>query len=728
MMTNPIKSLSMAKYERMLPRIFPGASLMELQELEGKAVWRVGDKPDAAVGPDDGTWADIGHRIERRDAGDNRSVFRRVLMSRDHGAIGRLVVAFDTQSSVPLMTAQDALRRAFGDAALLLQEEIDLQAECDQLAVELTERYEELNLVYDTKDEVEYLEEGQEALVTLVHNCADYLNVGLAALVCRDQKLALHADNGSARLADVPAIMELLSSTVYDGVEARLNAVIINESHDEERQRLFGGRRENLLAHPIVDDYGNVIGLIAVASARPNHHFSNGDRNLLEVMCKKASRIIHTHHDSLTGLMNRSGFETALVSAISSVRQSMQQYCLLQIDIDQLHTVNDLMGHQEGDNVIRRVSRILKETLRETDQVARLGADEFAVLLPNCTIDQGQTVAENLSRAISELKCISADRQLDVTVSIGVAAVNPDCDGIVSVMASAEIACTAAKEGGRNRIEIFADDNTDLIRRSEEIEWISRLQKAIRDDQFILFCQPVLAVDEKNHPPHYEILVRLKDGDKILSPAAFIPAAERYQLMPQIDRWIVSDALKRIEKEWAMIESAGAVFCINLSGQSLTNPGFFAFLNDELERCGVPNRNICFEITETAAIANVDEATTLITAMRELGCRFALDDFGAGLSSFGYLKTLPVDYLKIDGSFVLELTSDDVSRAMVESISHIAKTMGLTTIAEFVCDAETVAILEGLGIDYLQGYHIGKPMALADMMHRLREDVALASA
>ena len=724
---NPIKSLSLAKYERLLPRIFPGAARIELTGIDGRAIWRIGIETEAAAAPDDGTWADVGHRVERRDA-DAHSYFRRVLMSRENGVVGHLVVAFDTRASVPMLTAQDALRRAFGDAALVLQEEIDLQVECDQLATELTERYEELNLVYDTKDEVEYLEEGQEALVTLVNNCADYLNVGLAALICRDQNLTLHADNGSARIADTPEIMELLSTSVYDSVEARVNALIINESHDEERTRLFGGRRENLLAHPIIDSYGNVIGIVAVASSKQNHHFSNGDRNLLEVICKKASRIIHTHHDSLTGLMNRNGFETALVSAISNARQTMQQYCLLQVDIDQLHIVNDLMGHQEGDNVIRRVSRILKDTLRETDQVARLGADEFAVLLPNCTTEQGQTVAENLSKAIGELKVIGADRQLDITVSIGIATVGPTTEGIVRVMASAEIACKAAKEGGRNRIEIFAEDNTDLIRRSEEIEWISRLQQAIREDKFILFCQPVLAVDEQNNPPHYEILVRLRDGDQILSPAAFIPAAERYQLMPQIDRWIVADALRRIEKEWSAIQSSGAVFCLNLSGQSLTNPGFFAYLSDELERCSVPNRNICFEITETAAIANIDEATSLMATLRELGCRFALDDFGAGLSSFGYLKTLPVDYLKIDGSFVLELTSDAVSRSMVEAISNIAQTMDLTTIAEFVCDDDTVKILEDFGVDYLQGYHIGKPMALADMMQQLREDVALASA
>ena len=726
MANNPLRSLSLAKYERLLPRMFPGATRIELLGIDGRPVFGIGK--DIAVASDDGTWADVGHRIERHDAGNCHSYFRRVLVSRENGVVGHLIVAFDTRGSVPLLTAQDALRRAFGDAALFLQEEIDLQCECDQLATELTERYEELNLVYDTKDEVEYLEEGQEALVTLVNNCADYLNVGLAALVCRDQKISLHADNGNARLGGAPEIMELLSTSVYDCIEARVNALIINESHDEERQRLFGGRKENLLAHPIIDSYGTVIGLIAVASAKANHHFSNGDRNLLEVMCKKAARIIHTHHDSLTGLMNRNGFETALVAAISNARQTMQQYCLLQVDIDQLHIVNDLMGHQEGDNVIRRVSRILKDTLRESDQVARLGADEFAVLLPNCTTDQAQTVAENLSKAISELKVISTDRQLDITVSIGIASVGPTSDGIVRVMASAEIACKAAKEAGRNRIEIFAEDNTDLIRRSEEIEWISRLQQAIREDKFILFCQPVLAVDEKTNPPHYEILVRLRDGDQILSPAAFIPAAERYQLMPQIDRWIVADALRRIEKEWAMIESSGAVFCINLSGQSLTNTGFFAFLNEELERCSVPNNNICFEITETAAIANVDEATALMATLRELGCRFALDDFGAGLSSFGYLKTLPVDYLKIDGSFVLELTSDAVSRSMVEAISNIAKTMDLTTIAEFVCDEETVRILEELGIDYLQGYHVGKPTALADMMQQLREDVALASA
>ncbi|MDH3547476.1 MAG: EAL domain-containing protein [Gammaproteobacteria bacterium] len=446
-------------------------------------------------------------------------------------------------------------------------------------------------------------------------------------------------------------------------------------------------------------------------------------------MAKKASRIIHTHHDSLTGLMNRSGFESSLIAALASTRSKSLQHCLLHIDMDQLHVVNDLMGFQEGDSLIRRVAKTLRSILRDSDFLARLGGDEFGVLLANCDLNQAHAIADKIRGAIRQLTVVSASRQLDVTASIGIASIDRESDGLVAVMASAEIACKSAKELGKDSVQVFQQDNTSLVRRSEEIEWIGRVQQALRDDRFILYSQPVMPIRDKEDPAHFEVLVRmLDDQGGILAPGTFLPAAERYQLMPLLDRWVIRNALKVLASSWNSIAPSDAVFCINLSGQSLTNTGFLAFVADEFEQSGIAPNRICFEITETAAISNIDEATTFIDELQKIGCRFALDDFGAGLSSFGYLKVLPVDYLKVDGSFVREVTRDVVSHSMVSAICQIGRTMGLSIIAEYVGDQETVDTLRDIGVDYLQGFFIGKPEPLHDTLDRLQGEASVASA
>ncbi|MCP4301339.1 MAG: EAL domain-containing protein, partial [Gammaproteobacteria bacterium] len=579
------------------------------------------------------------------------------------------------------------------------------------------------------KDQVEYFEEGQEALVRLVHNCADYLDVGLAALICRERSINLHSVNSTESPSDIDNILKLLRTTVYDRIESQVQSVILNNPADADRERLIAGRSENLLAFPVVDDHGKAIGMIAVIARHDDHVFSNGDRNLLEVMGKKASRIIHTHHDSLTGLINRGGFESTLITSLASTHNQNLEHVLLHINIDQLHVINDLMGYQEGDVLIRRTAKTLKDVLRDTDIVSRLGGGEFGVLLPNCDIRQGYAVAEKIRGAIRELTVVSAQRTLDVTACIGIAQVNRESEGIVGVMAAAEIACKAAKDEGKDRIEAFEEDNTTLVRRSEEIEWIGRVQEALREDQFVLYCQPVLPLLDTSRAAHFEILIRLRDyNGEILAPIAFLPAAERYQLMPMVDRWVVHHSLKALRTCWKTIAAGSPVFCINLSGQSFSNPGFQAFIMDEIRATNVPPQNICFEVTETVAISHIDDAVNFMTALRKFGCSFSLDDFGAGLSSFGYLKVLPVDYLKIDGSFVREVSTDEISRSMVDAICQIGKTMHLSIVAEFVADEETKNILRGIGVDYAQGFGIGKPVPLNDILDSLEHEASAASA
>ena len=724
-----LNSLSMAKYERFLPRLFPGCAKIEVRKRQGDLFWSwspaAGDEKTSNEEQVDNpvvAWAEFGTGIEQRKLPDGHRQFRTAISLKGYGSVAWLIATYDTRHSISMGVAPEPMRRAFADARIFLQEEIELQSECNQLAAELTERYEELNLVYSTKDQVEYFEEGQEALSRLVHNCTDYLDVGLSALICRERGMMIHNISGTEAPPDIEELLELLETTVYDRVESQVQSVVLNETSDDERERIFKGRTENLLAYPIDDDHGTAIGLLAVVARHDMHVFSNGDRNLLEVMAKKASRIIHTHHDSLTGLVNRGGFESSLISSLGSTQSNNLQHVLLHINIDQLHVINDLMGYQEGDALIRRVAKALRVVLRDTDVVSRLGGGEFGVLLLNCDVRQGLSVAEKIRSKIGDLSVVSATRTLDVSACIGISQVNRDTEGIVSVMAAAEIACKAAKDSGRDRIEVFARDNTTLVRRSEEIEWIGRVQEALRKDLFVLYCQPVMPIDADSGAPHFEVLIRMLDKDgEVLTPAAFMPAAERYQLMPAIDRWVIHHALKAIAACWSSISADDPVFCINLSGQSFANPGFQPYIADELRDSGIPAKNICFEVTETAAIANIDEAVAFMAAMKTFGCRFSLDDFGAGLSSFGYLKVLPVDYLKIDGSFVREIVKDEISHSMVEAICQIGKTMDLIMVAEFVGDDETVEALRDIGVDYVQGFHIGTPEPIEYILDSLEK-------
>jgi len=735
MSLNVLKSMPLKKYERLLPRVFPGVARLEIRDRQGNELWfwcpatEDSDQDDEQDHNPVVAWSKFGAGIERRQLPSGRLQVRAPLATKEFGPIAWLAAAYDTQESTPMASAPEPLRRAFADAKVFLQEDMELQSECNQLAAELTERYEELNLVYSTKDQVEYFEEGQEALLRLVHNCADYLDVGIAALICRDRGISIHNVNGTEAPPEAEHLLELFATKVYDRVESQVQSLILNDESDTERARLLDSRSENLLAYPVLDDHGAAIGILAVAARHDMHIFSNGDRNLLEVMAKKASRIIHTHHDSLTGLMNRSGFESMLIASLASTQSKNLQHVLLHINIDQLHVVNDLMGFQEGDMLIRRVANALKTTLRDTDILSRLGGGEFSVLLPNCDMRQGYAVAEKIGRAIRELTVVSAQRTLDVSACIGIAIVNRDAEGIVGVMAAAEIACKAAKDNGRDRIEVFEEDNTTLVRRSEEIEWIGRVQEALRDDQFVLYCQPVMPLLDAAEAPHFEILIRLLDANgDIIAPVAFLPAAERYQLMPLVDRWVIHNSLKVLGDCWKTIAAEDPVFCINLSGQSFANPGFQSFIIDEIRESGVPPKNVCFEVTETVAISHIDDAVTFMTALKKFGCSFSLDDFGAGLSSFGYLKVLPVDYLKIDGSFVREITTDEISHSMVDAISRIGKTMGLAIIAEFVEDDETQTLLRAIGVDYAQGYGVGRPAPLDDILRDLNHEASAESA
>jgi diguanylate cyclase (GGDEF)-like protein/PAS domain S-box-containing protein len=421
-------------------------------------------------------------------------------------------------------------------------------------------------------------------------------------------------------------------------------------------------------------------------------------------------------HDLLTGLPNRREFERQMQRMLDEDCGDGRRHVLCYIDLDQFKVVNDTSGHSAGDELLRQVAALLQAQVRESDVLARLGGDEFGIIFRSCTLERAMCIAEELLTRVRDYRFLWEGYRFEIGASIGIVAISAQNRNMADVLSAADIACYAAKEAGRNRLHVYEPDDSELKRRHGELHWVSRLRRAMDEDRLVLYGQRIVAT-RPDAPPllHFEILVRLLDEEgRIAPPMAFIPAAERYQLMPALDRWVLRAAMKAL----APLATSGIEWmcALNLSGQSLGDDRFLAVVNELLDGAGIPGERLCFEITETAAIANLRSAVRFLNQIKARGCRFALDDFGSGLSSFAYLKNLPVDYLKIDGSFVKDLASDPIDRAMVAAIHQIGKVMGIQTIGECVEDDEILGILGGIGVDYAQGYGIERPRPLAELL------------
>ena len=450
-------------------------------------------------------------------------------------------------------------------------------------------------------------------------------------------------------------------------------------------------------AAPIRDGEGAVMGAVLVFQDVTESH------ELSRQLSYQAN------HDVLTGLANRHQFEQVIDRALRSARARESTYAMCHIDLDQFKVINDTCGYDLGDQVVAQIGTLLKDKIRWRDTLARIGGDEYGVLLEGCSLDEAMRMAEQLRQVINSHRYFWQDRNLRFSCSIGVVPITAENESVAAILAAADSACAAAKEQGRNRVHSFAENDIELMRRRREMQWASRIHSALEEGRFELYRMPILALQKPETGSHFEMLLRLRDEEgRIVSPGSFIAAAERYGITPNIDRWVVESTLRWLVSDHDERENLD-VCAINLSGQSLGDDKFLGFVVEQLEFCGINPERICFEITETAAIANLEHANKFIAALREQGCKFSLDDFGSGLSSFGYLKQFPVDYLKIDGSFVRNILHDPIDRAMVRSINEIGQLTGKKTIAEYAENAEIINLLRGMGVDYAQGYGVAQP-------------------
>ncbi|WP_018873696.1 EAL domain-containing protein [Thioalkalivibrio sp. ALJ16] len=426
-------------------------------------------------------------------------------------------------------------------------------------------------------------------------------------------------------------------------------------------------------------------------------------------------------HDDLTGLCNRREFEHRLEAALDNLEPGQTPHAVFYMDLDQFKIINDTCGHQAGDELLRELSERLRHQIREDDTLARLGGDEFGLLLRHCPLERARTIAGNILETVRDLRFAWEGRRFDVGVSIGLVPVAPPVPTLPEVLSQADSACYAAKEAGRNRIYVWQPSDLGLRRRRGEMEWVGRIRAALEEERFTLFGQAV-------HPlantamdlAHVEVLMRLRDEDgRLVPPGTFIPAAERYHLMPDIDRHVIDATFALLARHRATHgerPQGEPAVAINLSGQSLAQESMLEFVVDRLQHYAIPPHNIVFEITETAAISHHERAQSLIRALRYMGCRFSLDDFGSGLSSFGYLKNLPVDFIKIDGSFVRDIAHNAVDTAMVTAIHRVGHVLGLRTIAECVESEATMERLREIGLDFVQGFFLSEPTPLEQLL------------
>ena len=445
----------------------------------------------------------------------------------------------------------------------------------------------------------------------------------------------------------------------------------------------------------------------------------SGDRVGLVVGFNDASESIamarelayQASHDSLTGTLNRRAFESRLGDALAAARGTRSRHALIYIDLDQFKVINDTYGHHAGDRFLLEVADGLARIVNNPNELGRLGGDEFAVLVYDCPVNRARSIAMELKNYIQDIRYRWHSRIFTVSASIGIAEINSESASVEQILSAADMACYAAKDRGRNRVQIYRESDTEIRRRHSDMQWITRIQSALDTDRLLLYTQRIEPLPIPRDPvARQEILVRLLDQNGVLIPAStFLPAAERYNLSPVLDRWVIHECMKSIR---SIAEPGDTVYFINVSGISLGRQDFLRYIKEQIDEFEVPGSQICFEITESAAISNLRYAIKFVTDLKSMGCHFALDDFGRGLSSFAYLKELSVDYLKIDGSFVQNIVDDTLDHALVEAINQVGHVMLIDTIAEHV---ETVLAFEEvkkIGIDYAQGNYIQNPEPL----------------
>ena len=589
-----------------------------------------------------------------------------------------------------------------------------------------------LNRMYLTEDYFDRF----ELQPLLAHHAADYRasrNLLLQYEMDEDEQTLLEKIDAAGKQGfrvNTEAADILLSQAPDDEIrEAQIEGYIARQKVLDQLDMLIKMQNENaqyaLDVHIRVNEKTQnlVIGISALA------FFLGMGISIFAIReTTRKSNEIHfqAHHDTLTNLPNRKEFKYRLQHAVDTAKERDLDHALCFLDLDQFKIINDTCGHKAGDQLLIKISQLIQEKIREYDTLGRLGGDEFGLLLESCSLEKALEISEGIVSLVRNYKFNWENRIFQIGVSIGLVHISKDSKDIVSLMSAADISCYAAKDMGRNRVHVHELNDEQVKRIHQELSWVADIETSLKDQRFKLYIQPIVAVDKnKNTDAMFEVLLRLKDDDgNIISPGEYIPAAERFNLMHAVDVWVVHEVIKKIEAMQQSGEKETPRIFVNLSANSITDQSFCNYVLGLLKQHPIPRHSICFEITETAAIKNMDQAINFINQLKKAHCLFALDDFGSGMSSFTYLKNLPVDYLKIDGSIVNKMDNDTANQAMVAAINQIGQVMHIETIAEHVENKEIMSALNDIGVTYGQGYYIGKPFSI-DKLDIRQEEVSL---
>ncbi|WP_417616066.1 putative bifunctional diguanylate cyclase/phosphodiesterase [Oceanisphaera sp.] len=593
-----------------------------------------------------------------------------------------------------------------------LNHEIALLYELNSMATELSDRYEELHLIYDIDTQPLGYEKSQSAINQLVKGCVDYLSVDFAYLWLPRQKIEIAQGADQAKRDEFQYAMSGCRQYFLDHVTASGEAFVVNSFDELARHCCDCELPYKITICPIKSQEKNCIGFLMLAKMMNRNDFTNSDRKLLRAMAGKVTKAILSIYDDKTGLVKHEGFAHQLQRALQAKQNQSFHHSLILVNIDKFSVINDVMGFDEGDKLLLRVTHILNACIRNSDTLSRLTGNTFALLLPNCSMQHAQKIGQKIIEDIGNLSVTNGEQHQNISCRVALSGIKHENQSVDRLLSSLNIALDIAREQGGNRLQICSQYNTEQTSRSEAMRWIGRIQEALRSNRFVPYYQPIVPLQPDNtEESHGEILLRyIDDTGAVIAPGAFMFAAEHYHLMPAIDLRVIELVLEQLP-----LDTPG-LWSINLSGQSISEPDFVKKIVNRINAHGINPKRLCFEVTETTAIRSLTDAQLFIAELREMGCRISLDDFGTGLSSFSYLRELEIDYLKIDGSFIRAMAQDPTAHIMVKAIHKVGQSMGLKTIAEFVETDDLRQQLVDIGVDYGQGYLFSKPIPLADFL------------
>ncbi|NNE61581.1 MAG: EAL domain-containing protein [Woeseia sp.] len=714
---------AMGHIKGLLMSLVPRAKSFIFYDAECHVAWKSDSSADYEVDrfiaeqPDDilnGT--KYGGTCIRSTLPTGRTVLLLRVRTNDGIALGVLAAIFSRNAGKASWFDAQAIEQALLPIADVIAESVQLRVKLGSIVGIADAAETELQFLYQLDQNVHGVARSHSGLAQLVSHSGRYLGVAYSVLLLPAKRIRISATHSTWKDVDRKALDSSMLETLFPRLQDQHEPVIF-EVPARENSTNKAEMGYQVMLCPMLDARGNVEGAIAQVGRVSGEPFSARHIRLMAHIARKAEHVITQSFDAMTGLMNRSGFDGQLEESSKNLEGSDGAHQLLHFDVDNLQLVNDSFGHEAGDDVIRRFAQLIESVLPRNGCAARLTADEFVVLLTQSSCKDAEDFANLIRKQTDQLRYLQGDKSLQVTVSVGIAEFEPGSDEPANSLRDARIACQSAKDHGRDRVEIYDHKDQSIIRRNDDMQLVTDIQRALESDGLELYAQAIESLAPDGGAPYFEILLRMRgiNGEMVPSGALF-SAAERYQLMPQIDRWVVSTTLKSLRAHLDYLTQTGATIAVNLSGQSLSDDDIRLFIEEEITASGIPPGALCFEITESAAVANHKKAQAFIDALRHYGCKFSLDDFGAGLSSFAYLKTFKVDTLKIDGSFIVDIDENVISESMVAAITQVAKVMELTTVAEFVETNQTKTLLRKIGVDFAQGYGVGKPMPLAEAL------------